>query len=279
MNDAFDKKQNDFPHDTEEERVLLKSVAEAWINAEQTEIELSTLGKPDPEYSENFWNAMNDVAKELNNQKATEKSAEKSESSSTDIETPSTNGTVLDNKRADIHQATNHVSLTKGVSFRRFLVAAVVVCMLAGLPLIAAANGIKFFQLFQSKNESSMDIGYRTDDDAAAKGIYYLSKLPDGYTIVDQEVNNLFAQTTYADPSDNTKPMIILCQYDAAPNYMTIDQEQVEEKTAKIGQIVGKCYYSQEKSMILWEMDDKYFELTSSIIVDDLVEVAGSLRK
>ena len=162
MNDAFEKKQNDFPHDTEEERVLLKSVAEAWINAEQTEIELSTLGKPDPEYSENFWNAMNDVAKELNNQKA----AEKSESASTDIETSSTNGTVLDNRRADIHQATNHVSLTKGVSFRRFLVAAVVVCMLAGLPLIAAANGIKFFQLFQSKNESSMDIGYRADDAA-----------------------------------------------------------------------------------------------------------------
>ena len=77
---------------------------------------------------------MNDVAKELNNQKA----AEKSESASTDIETSSTNGTVLDNRRADIHQATNHVSLTKGVSFRRFLVAAVVVCMLAGLPLIVS---------------------------------------------------------------------------------------------------------------------------------------------
>lgn len=275
MNDALDKKQNDFPHDTEEEKVILKSVAEAWINAEQTEIELSTLGKPDPEYSENFWNAMNDVAKKLNNQKA----AEKSEIESTDNKTLSANETVLDNRRTDIHQAAKHVSLTKIVSFRRFLVAAVVVCMLAGLPLIAAASGIKFFQLFQSKNESSMDIGYRTDDAAAAKGIYYLSKLPDGYTIVDQEINNLFAQTTYADSSDNTKPMIILCQYDAAPNYMTIDQEQVEEKTVKIGQIVGKCYYSQEKSMILWEMDDKYFELTSSIMVDDLVEVAGSLRK
>ena len=275
MNDALDKKQNDFPHDTEEEKVILKSVAEAWINAEQTEIELSTLGKPDPEYSENFWNAMNDVAKKLNNQKA----AEKSEIESTDNKTLSANETVLDNRRTDIRQAAKHVSLTKIVSFRRFLVAAVVVCMLAGLPLIAAASGIKFFQLFQSKNESSMDIGYRTDDAAAAKGIYYLSKLPDGYTIVDQEINNLFAQTTYADSSDNTKPMIILCQYDAAPNYMTIDQEQVEEKTVKIGQIVGKCYYSQEKSMILWEMDDKYFELTSSIMVDDLVEVAGSLRK
>ena len=226
MNDAFEKKQNDFPHDTEEERVLLKSVAEAWINAEQTEIELSTLGKPDPEYSENFWNAMNDVAKELNNQKA----AEKSESASTDIETSSTNGTVLDNRRADIHQATNHVSLTKGVSFRRFLVAAVVVCMLAGLPLIAAANGIKFFQLFQSKNESSMDIGYRADDAAAVKGIYYLSKLPDGYRLVDQEINRSVAQTMYGDPTDDGKPTIMLYQYDAAPNIMSLDQESTVYK-------------------------------------------------
>lgn len=275
MNDAFEKKQNDFPHDTEEERVLLKSVAEAWINAEQTEIELSTLGKPDPEYSENFWNAMNDVAKELNNQKA----AEKSESASTDIETPSTNGTVLDNRRADIHQATNHVSLTKGVSFRRFLVAAVVVCMLAGLPLIAAANGIKFFQLFQSKNESSMDIGYRADDAAAVKGIYYLSKLPDGYVMLNQEINSDVVKTIYGDVADETKPSITLCQFEEAPNFLTIDQEGLEEKTVKIGNVTGKCYSSDEKSIISWEMGDVYFQLISTVPSSQLISIANSVIK
>lgn len=275
MNDAFDKKQNDFPHDTEEERVLLKSVAEAWINAEQTEIELSTLGKPDPEYSENFWNAMNDVAKELNNQKA----AEKSENASTDIETSSTNGTVLDNRRADIHQATNHVSLTKGVSFRRFLVAAVVVCMLAGLPLIAAANGIKFFQLFQSKNESSMDIGYRADDAAAVKGIYYLSKLPDGYRLVDQDINDTFALTVYGNPSDSSLPTITLYQYDVAPNIVSLDQENLDETTVEIAGVTGKCYYSQEKCVVFWEMDDKYFQIVSKLQQKEAVELANSIRK
>ena len=275
MNDALDKKQNDFPHDTEEEKVILKSVAEAWINAEQTEIELSTLGKPDPEYSENFWNAMNDVAKKLNNQKA----AEKSESASTDIETPSTNGTVLDNRRADIHQATNHVSLTKGVSFRRFLVAAVVVCMLAGLPLIAAANGIKFFQLFQSKNESSMDVGYRADDAAAVKGIYYLSKLPDGYRLVDQNINDTFAVTMYGNPTDENQSIITLYQYDAAPNVISLDQENVDETTVEIAGVTGKCYYSQEKCVIIWEMDDKYFQIVSKLQQKETVEIANSIRK
>lgn len=275
MNDALDKKQNDFPHDTEEEKVILKSVAEAWINAEQTEIELSTLGKPDPEYSENFWNAMNDVAKKLNNQKA----AEKSESASTDIETPSTNGTVLDNRRADIHQATNHVSLTKGVSFRRFLVAAVVVCMLAGLPLIAAASGIKFFQLFQSKNESSMDVGYRADDAAAVKGIYYLSKLPDGYRLVDQNINDTFAVTMYGNPTDENQSIITLYQYDAAPNVISLDQENVDETTVEIAGVTGKCYYSQEKCVIIWEMDDKYFQIVSKLQQKETVEIANSIRK
>ena len=275
MNDAFDKKQNDFPHDTEEERVLLKSVAEAWINAEQTEIELSTLGKPDPEYSENFWNAMNDVAKKLNNQKA----AEKFESASTDIKTTSANGTVLDNRRSDIHQATNHVSLTKVVSYRRFLVAAVVVCMLAGLPLIAAASGIKFFQLFQSKNESSMDIGYRADDAAAVKGIYYLSKLPDGYRLVDQEINRSVAQTMYGDPTDDGKPTIMLYQYDAAPNIMSLDQEDVDETTVEIAGVTGRCFYSQEKCVIVWEMNDKYFEIVSKLQREETIEIANSIRK
>jgi len=275
MNDAFDKKQNDFPHDTEEERVLLKSVAEAWINAEQTEIELSTLGKPDPEYSENFWNAMNDVAKKLNNQKA----AEKFESASTDIKTTSANGTVLDNRRSDIHQATNHVSLTKVVSFRRFLVAAVVVCMLAGLPLIAAANGIKFFQLFQSKNESSMDIGYRAADDAAAKGIYYLSKLPDGYRLVDQDINDTFALTVYGNPSDSSLPTITLYQYDVAPNIVSLDQENLDETTVEIAGVTGKCYYSQEKCVVFWEMDDKYFQIVSKLQQKEAVELANSIRK
>lgn len=275
MNDAFDKKQNDFPHDTEEERVLLKSVAEAWINAEQTEIELSTLGKPDPEYSENFWNAMNDVAKKLNNQKA----AEKFESASTDIKTTSANGTVLDNRRSDIHQATNHVSLTKAVSFRRFLVAAVVVCLIAGVPLIAAANGIKFFQLFQSKNTSSVDIGYRDDDDAAVKGIFYLSKLPDGYRLVDQNINDTFAVTMYGNPTDENQSVITLYQYDAAPNVISLDQENVDETTVEIAGVTGKCYYSQEKCVIVWEMDDKYFQIVSKLQQKETVEIANSIRK
>lgn len=275
MNEALDKKQNDFPHDTEEEKVIFKSVAEAWINAEQTEIELSTLGKPDPEYSENFWNAMNDVAKKLNNPKA----AETTESTSTDIEPQSANRTVLDNSRSNIHQATNHVSLIKGVSFRRFLVAAVVVCMLAGLPLIAAANGIKFFQLFQSKNESSMDIGYRADDAAAVKGIYYLSKLPDGYRLVDQNINDTFTVTMYGNPIDENQSVITLYQYDAAPNVISLDQENVDETTVEIAGATGKCYYSQEKCVIVWEMDDKYFQIVSTLQQKETVEIANSIRK
>ncbi len=275
MNDALDKKQNDFPHDTEEEKVILKSVAEAWINAEQTEIELSTLGKPDPEYSENFWNAMNDVAKKLNKQKA----AETTESTSTEVETQSANGTVLDNRRTDIRQAAKHVSLTKVVSFRRFLVAAVVVCLLAGLPLIAAANGIKFFQLFQSKNESSMDIGYRADDAAAVKGIYYLSKLPDGYRLVDQDINDTFALTVYGNPSDSSLPTITLYQYDVAPNIVSLDQENLDETTVEIAGVTGKCYYSQEKCVVFWEMDDKYFQIVSKLQQEEAVEIANSIRK
>lgn len=275
MNDALDKKQNDFPHDTEEEKVILKSVAEAWINAEQTEIELSTLGKPDPEYSENFWNAMNDVAKGLNNQK----SAEKSENASTAIETPSTNGTVLDNRRADIHQAAKHMSLTKVVSFRRFLVAAVVVCMLAGLPLIAAASGIKFFQLFQSKNESSMDIGYRTDDEAAAKGVYFLGELPEGYAMLNQEIDNGVVKTVYGDITNETRPRITLNQFEEAPNFLTIDQEGIEEKTVKIGNVTGKSFSGDGKSIITWEMGDVYFQLISTIPTTQLIAIANSVRK
>lgn len=275
MNDALDKKQNDFPHDTEEEKVILKSVAEAWINAEQTEIELSTLGKPDPEYSENFWNAMNDVAKKLNKQKA----AETTESTSTEVETQSANGTVLDNRRTDIRQAAKHVSLTKVVSFRRFLVAAVVVCLLAGLPLIAAASGIKFFQLFQSKNESSMDIGYRTDDEAAAKGVYFLGELPEGYAMLNQEIDNGVVKTVYGDITNETRPRITLNQFEEAPNFLTIDQEGIEEKTVKIGNVTGKSFSGDGKSIITWEMGDVYFQLISTIPTTQLIAIANSVRK
>ena len=210
---------------------------------------------------------MNDVAKKLNKQKAAE------------VETQSANGTVLDNRRTDIRQAAKHVSLTKVVSFRRFLVAAVVVCLLAGLPLIAAANGIKFFQLFQSKNESSMDIGYRADDAAAVKGIYYLSKLPDGYRLVDQDINDTFALTVYGNPSDSSLPTITLYQYDVAPNIVSLDQENLDETTVEIAGVTGKCYYSQEKCVVFWEMDDKYFQIVSKLQQKEAVELANSIRK
>lgn len=273
MSDAFNKKQNDFPHDTEEEKVLLKSVAEAWVIEEQTEIELTSLREPDPTYSEEFWNAMNTVAAKLNKQQGENKSE------SAPIDMMSADKYVEDNNQQSNSKETERTSITRVISLRRFLVAAVVVCLIAGVPLIAAASGIKFFQLFQSKNESSMDIGYRADDAAAVKGIYYLSKLPDGYRLVDQDINDTFALTVYGNPSDSTLPTITLYQYDVAPNIVSLDQENLDETTVEIAGVTGKCYYSQEKCVVFWEMDDKYFQIVSKLQQKEAVELANSIRK
>lgn len=273
MSDAFNKKQNDFPHDTEEEKVLLKSVAEAWVIEEQTEIELTSLREPDPTYSEEFWNAMNTVAAKLNKQQGENKSE------SAPIDMMSADKYVEDNNQQSNSKETERTSITRVISLRRFLVAAVVVCLIAGVPLIAAASGIKFFQLFQSKNESSMDIGYRADDAAAVKGIYYLSKLPDGYVMLNQEINSGVVKTIYGDVADETKPSITLCQFEEAPNFLTIDQEGLEEKTVKIGNVTGKCYSSDEKSIISWEMGDVYFQLISTVPSSQLISIANSVIK
>ena len=263
-----DKKnqQNIPPVDTPEEELLLKSTAEAWAVAEQTELDMAALHDPEPQYSEDFWKKMNAVAERLNREGTP--LAEEAPAAAQPDE-PDT---------AESGSAPCKPVLFK-VKRKRLLAIAIAIAIIASIPIVAAAGGIKFLTLFSSKNDRSMNVYYSSDDDAALQDAYHLSELPEGYSVIDQRVNGTMIETVYGSMQDPSLERIILHQYDSSPSTLFWDQENLSSRAVDVLDASGQCYSGDGKTVIVWEMDDKTFELVSQLPEEELENIANSIRK
>lgn len=260
------KQQNIPPVDTPEEELLLKSTAEAWAVAEQTELDMAALHDPEPQYSEDFWKKMNAVAERLNREGTP--LAEEAPAAAQPDE-PDT---------AESGSAPCKPVLFK-VKRKRLLAIAIAIAIIASIPIVAAAGGIKFLTLFSSKNDRSMNVYYSSDDDAALQDAYHLSELPEGYSIINLSVNDTVIETVYGSAHDSSLEPIVLHQYNISPSALYLDQEELSEKTIEIQGVNGNCYSSDGKTVIVWEMDGKTFELVSRLPIDELEHIANSIRQ
>lgn len=280
------EKQNhtDFPEDSDEERLLFTRIAEAWALSEQTELEMEAMNTPDPELPDSFYDAMNAIVERLDAE-----SAERGETLDPSGETQAVKEQLA---KADAEgephsqdsEASSELALTKKKRFLLFkngkmMAVAAVICILIGVPVVAVASGVDFLEWFRNVDSSYTDIFFTDDDESRLKGAYRITDLPDGYEVVDVTANPTMIQTVYGVLNDPSQPNVCLQQYEEAPNVLSYNTEEYEQTTVTVQGIEGTYLEGDTGNILIWQMDDFYFQITSKLDEEVLVALADSVRK
>lgn len=280
------EKQNhtDFPEDSDEERLLFTRIAEAWALSEQTELEMEAMNTPDPELPDSFYDAMNAIVERLDAE-----SAERGETLDPSGETQAVKEQLA---KADAEgephsqdsEASSELAHTKKKRFLLFkngkmMAVAAVICILIGVPVVAVASGVDFLEWFRNVDSSYTDIFFTDDDESRLKGAYRITDLPDGYEVVDVTANPTMIQTVYGVLNDPSQPNVCLQQYEEAPNVLSYNTEEYEQTTVTVQGIEGTYLEGDTGNILIWQMDDFYFQITSKLDEEVLVALADSVRK
>lgn len=281
------EKQNhtDFPEDSDEERLLFTRIAEAWALSEQTELEMEAMNTPDPELPDSFYDAMNAIVERLDAE-----SAERGETLDPSGETQAVKEQLAKaDAEGEPHSQDSEASSTERTPTKkkRFLLfkngkmmaVAAMICIIVGIPAVAVASGVDFLEWFRNVDSSYTDIFFTDDDESQLKGAYRITDLPDGYEVLDVTSNPTMIQTVYGVMDDSTQPTISLQQYDEAPNILSYNTEELKESNVTVQGENAVCLTGDTVNVIIWPKDGLYFEISSVLDVDSLVELANSVRR
>lgn len=279
------EKQNhtDFPEDSDEERLLFTRIAEAWALSEQTELEMEAMNTPDPELPDSFYDAMNAIVERLDAE-----SAERGETLDPSGETQAVKEQLAkadaegEHHSQDSEPSTEHAHTKKNrfLLFKngKMMAVAAVICILIGVPVVAVASGVDFLEWFRNVDSAYTDIFFTDDDESQLKGAYRITDLPDGYEVLDVISNPTMIQTVYGVMDDSSQPTISLQQYDEAPNIVSFDTEDLQESNVTVQGADAVCLTGETVNILIWQGEDFYFQITSALDVDTLVELANSVR-
>lgn len=183
----------------------------------------------------------------------------------------------------DLDEKERKTRAPKHIRYRVIAVAAVIT-VLAGLALTAGALGIKFSALFTNSTSTHTDIVFR-DNLTTPTGwdtIYYITALPEGYQLVDQNNNDgcLISIYSTAKGSASTSPSTItLYQYRKAPDILSVDTEGMEQKEIEIQGTIGTCLWNEERILLAWQHDEDYLMLGTDLDEDTALMAANSIQK
>lgn len=274
----------DYPADTEEERLLFTRIAEAWALSEQTELEMEAMSAPDPEMPDSFYDAMNAIVERLD-----AKSAERGEKLDPGGETQAVKEQLTkadaesEHHSQDSDPSSSECAPTKKKRFFLFknskmMAVAAVICIIVGVPAAAVASGVDFLEWFRNVDSAYTDIFFTDDDESRLQGAYRITNLPEGYEVLDVTSNPTTIQTTYGVIDDSTQPIIFLQQYEEAPNIVSFDTEDLKELNVTVQGMDAVCLTGDTVNILIWQMEDFYLQITSSLDVETLVELANSVR-
>lgn len=280
------EKQNhtDFPEDSDEERLLFTRIAEAWALSEQTELEMEAMNTPDPELPDSFFDAMNAIVERLDAE-----SAAKGETLDPSGETQAVKEQLAkadaegEHHSQDSEPSTEHAHTKKNwfLLFKngKMMAVAAAICIIVGVPAVAVASGVDFLEWFRNVDSAYTDIFFTDDDESRLKGAYRITDLPDGYEVVDVTANPTMVQTVYGVLDDPAQPNVCLQQYEEAPNVLSYNTEEYEQTTVTVQGIEGTYLEGDTGNILIWQMDDLYFQITSKLDEEVLVALADSVRK
>lgn len=281
------EKQNhtDYPEDSDEERLLFTRLAEAWALSEQTELEIESMNAPDPELPDSFYDAMNAIVERLDAESAArgekldpsgETQAVKEQLAKADAESKRHS---QDAAQSSIDKST-HTKKKRILPFKngKLMAVAVAVFIIVGIPTAAVACGVDFLEWFRNVDSAYTDIFFTDDDESQLKGAYRITDLPDGYEVLDVISNPTMIQTVYGVMDDSSQPTISLQQYDGAPNIVSFDTEDLQELNVTVQGADAVCLTGDTVNILIWQGENFYFQITSTLDVDTLVELANSVR-
>lgn len=275
----------DYPADTEEERLLFTRIAEAWALSEQTELEMEAMNTPDPELPDSFYDAMNAIVERLDAESAArgekldptgETQAVKEQLAKADAES--------EHHSQDSDLSSSQRATTKKKRFFLFkngkmMAVAAVICIIVGVPAAAVASGVDFLEWFRNADSAYADIFFADDAESWLKGAYRITDLPDRYEVLDVTSNPTMIQTVYGVMDDSTQPTISLQQYEEAPNILSYNTEELKESNVTVQGENAVCLTGDTVNVIIWPKDGLYFEISSVLDIDTLVELANSVRR
>lgn len=274
----------DYPADTEGERLLFTRIAEAWALSEQTELEMEAMNTPDPELPDSFYDAMNAIVERLDAESAErgetldptgETQAVKEQLAKADAESEHHS---QDSDPSSSERATTKKKLFFLFKNSKMMAVAAVVCIIVGVPAAAVASGVDFLEWFRNVDSAYTDIFFTDDDESRLQGAYRITDLPEGYEVLDVTSNPTTIQTTYGVIDDSTQPIIFLQQYEEAPNIVSFDTEDLKELNVTVQGMDAVCLTGDTVNILIWQMEDFYLQITSSLDVETLVELANSVR-
>lgn len=223
--------------------LLYKRVAEASVMEDYTNSELEIQGIPDPEYSDEFRASMNSIVENLN----------------------------AKNKKKQIK-----------VRVRKHILAFVaVISTILVLAVSAGAVGGKFSFLFASSEATHTDVFFRNQWDIP-KGwayVYYITELPEGYQAVDRVDSDNSIITIYGVPSDSQRATINLEQYKTAPDFLSLDTEKMDSVEVEINGTSAVYFSSEDKTILMWNLNEDYLVLRTSLEADIAMQAAASVKK
>lgn len=275
----------DYPADTEEERLLFTRIAEAWALSEQTELEMEAMSAPDPEMPDSFYDAMNAIVERLDAE-----SAERGEKLDPSGETQAVKEQLTkadaesEHHSQDSDPSSSECAPTKKKLFFLFknskmMAVAAVICIIVGVPAAAVASGVDFLEWFRNVDSAYTDIFFTDNDESRLKGAYRITDLPDGYEVLDVTSNPTMIQTTYGVLEDSNQPIVFLHQYEEAPNVLSYNTENHQETVATVSGTEAICLTGDTENIVIWQMDNLYFQITSKLDINTLVEMANSVRR
>ena len=265
----------DYPADTEEERLLFTRIAEAWALSEQTELEMEAMSAPDPEMPDSFYDAMNAIVERLDAE-----SAERGEKLDPSGETQAVKEQLTkadaesEHHSQDSDPSSSECAPTKKKLFFLFknskmMAVAAVICIIVGV----------FLEWFRNVDSAYTDIFFTDNDESRLKGAYRITDLPDGYEVLDVTSNPTMIQTTYGVLEDSNQPIVFLHQYEEAPNVLSYNTENHQETVATVSGTEAICLTGDTENIVIWQMDNLYFQITSKLDINTLVEMANSVRR
>lgn len=257
--------RNESPTHEDVER-FYQRLAEACVIRERANLEMQTSQVPAPEHSDEFIKKMNALMADLDRE--------------AEIKTLHTEN------RSNAPENTQQLEVVGNRSrkipkLKKLLAVAAVLVCIACVPVIAVANGIDFLELFRHESTESVDIYYHNDDSAVTQKIWRVTALPDGYVVIDQDINPTRIQTIYGNPNNSSLPKVELCQYETAPNMTSVDNEGTQQTTVEIQGSEAICLIQEYGVALMWENKKSgiHFELIGNLDVDVLLDMANSVRK
>ena len=161
----------------------------------------------------------------------------------------------------------------------KMMAVAAVICIIVGVPAAAVASGVDFLEWFRNVDSAYTDIFFTDNDESRLKGAYRITDLPDGYEVLDVTSNPTMIQTTYGVLEDSNQPIVFLHQYEEAPNVLSYNTENHQETVATVSGTEAICLTGDTENIVIWQMDNLYFQITSKLDINTLVEMANSVRR